>query len=232
MHPTDKTARIAGALYLALVFTGVFTLMYVPGKLIVRGDPAATAANILTHEMLFRTDIVIGLVSSVLFMAVALALYRLLSGVNGVLATLMVALVMISVTISFAFMLYNIAALVLFQGGGYLAVFSDAQRNALGLLFLHLDSQGNFVNEIFWGLWLIPFGVLVMRSRFLPWFLGLWLNVNGATYLALSFTALLFPNHYGAAYHLAMPLLFGEIAIALWLLIKGVKVRAKSEVAT
>lgn len=96
-----------------------------------------------------------------------MALYRLLSGVNKRQASLMVGLVLVSVAITFVNVLDNIAALTLFRGGDFLAVFDKHQLDALAMLFLRLHGEGHVVNEIFWGLWLFPFGVLVMRSGFL-----------------------------------------------------------------
>jgi hypothetical protein len=224
MHPTNKAARVAGAVYLSLVLTAPFSLLYVPGKLIVRGNAAATANNILTHEMLFRLCIVADLFSSVIFICLGLALYRLLSSVNKMWAGAMVALVLVSATIGFMNVLNNIAALTLFRGADFLAVFEKPQRDALAYLFIRLHNQGEFMNEVFWGLWLFPFGLLVFRSGFLPRFLGLWLMLGCFAYLVLSLIALLFPPYYDAAFRMAQPVLFGELAILLWLLIKGAKV--------
>lgn len=224
MHPTDKAARIAGAVYLSMVFTAPFSLIYVPNTLIVRGNATATASNILAHEMLFRLGIVADLISSVIFVCLAIALYRLLSGVNKTQASLMVALVLVSVAVGFMDVLNNIAALTLFRGGEFLGIFDKPQRDALAMLFLRLHGQGIVINEIFWGLWLVPFGVLVIRSRFLPRILGAWLILNGFAYVAISFTGLLVPQYNAIVYNIAFPVLFGEMAIALWLLIKGAKV--------
>src|SRR3989338_1524927 len=165
MHPTDKAARVAGAVYLSLVVTAPFSLIYIPRTLIVRGNATATANNILAHETLFRLGIVADLISSVIFIFLVLALYRLLSGVNKTHASLMVALVLVSVAVGFMNVVNNIAALTLFRGADFLAVFDKPQRDALGMLFLRLHGQGLVINEMFWGLWLFPFGVLVMRSR-------------------------------------------------------------------
>jgi hypothetical protein len=225
MHPTDKAARIAGAVYLSLVLTAPFSLLYIPGKLIVRGNATATANNILTHETLFRLGIVADLFSSVIFICLGMALYRLLSSVNKTWARAMVALVLVSATIGFMNVLNNIAALTLFRGADFLAVFEKPQRDALAYLFLRLHSQGQFMNEIFWGLWLFPFGLLVYRSGFLPRFLGVWLMLACFGWLVLSLIALLVPPYYEAAFRIAQPVLFGELAIVLWLLIKGAKVR-------
>jgi hypothetical protein len=225
MHPTNKAARIAGAIYLSTAVIAPFSFIYVPHTLIVRGDATTTAGNILAHETLFRLGIVADLISSVIFILLVMALYRLLSGVNKTHASLMVILVLVSVAIGFMNVLNNIAALTLFRSADFLAIFDKPQRDALGMLFLGLHGQGNVINEISWGLWLFPFGVLVIRSGFLPRILGLWLIVNGFAYLALSFTGLLLPQHQDMAVRIAYPVVFGELAIALWLLIRGAKVQ-------
>jgi hypothetical protein len=228
MHPTVKAARIAGAIYLSMVITGPFSLIYVPSKLIVRGNAAATADNILAHETMFRFSILADLVGQVIFICLAIALYRLLSGVNKIWAALMVALVLVSAAVGFVNTLNDIAALILFRGADFLAVFDKPQRDALGMLFIRLHSQGILIDEMFWGLWLFPFGLLVYRSDFLPRFIGVWLMINCFGYVVLSVTALFFPAYYEAAFKMAQPVLFGELAIMLWLLIKGAKVPTSS----
>jgi hypothetical protein len=232
MHPTDKAARIAGAVYLSMVLTAPFTLLYVPGKLILRGDAAATANNILAHETMFRLSILGDLFTHVIFICLGIALYRLLSGVNKTWALLMLAFVLVSAGVGFLSTLNNLAALILFRGADFLAVFDKPQLNALGYLFIRLHGQSIFMNEIFWGLWLFPFGLLVFRSGFLPRFIGVWLMINCFGYLALSVIAFFDPAHYDAAFRWAQPVLFGELAIMLWLLIKGAKVHVMAETAT
>jgi hypothetical protein len=226
MESTDKAARVAGAIYLSMVLVGPFSLMYVPGKLIVRGNATATAANILAHETLFSFGIVADMIGAVLFIGLGIALYRLLGRVNKTQASMMVAFVLVSAAVGFMNTLNNVAALTLLRGGAdFLAVFDKPHRDALAMLFLRLNSRGNIINEIFWGLWLLPFGLLVMRSRFLPRILGIWLIVNGFAYVALSFTGLLLPQYYDVAFRSAFPALLGEVAIMLWLLIKGARVQ-------
>src|SRR3954463_7616999 len=141
MHPLKKAARIAGAIYLSMVFTAPFSLLYVPNKLIVRGDATATASNILAHETMFRLSILGDLVGQVIFICLAIALYRLLSNVNRTWALLMVGLVLVSAAVGFLNTLNNIAALILFRGAEFLSVFDTAQRNALAMLFIRLHSQ-------------------------------------------------------------------------------------------
>ncbi len=208
-----------------MAVTAPFSLIYLPGKLMVSGNAAATANNLLASQMLFRLGIVAELITGVIFLLLVMALYRLLSGVNKNHARLMVGLVLVSVAITFVNVLNNVAALTLFRGADVLAVFGKPQRDALAMLFLGLHGQGIVVNQIFWGLWLLPFGVLVMRSGFLPRILGVWLIINGFAYVALSLTDLLASQYGQMAFRIALPALFGEIAIMLWLVIKGVKVQ-------
>ena len=224
MHPTVKAARIAGAIYLSMVFTAPFSLIYVPSKLIVRGNAAATADNIMAHETMFRLSIFGDLIGQVIFICLAIALYRLLSSVNKTWAALMVGFVLVSAAVGFLNTLNNIAAVILFRGGEFLTVFDKPRRDALGMLFIRLHSQGIFLDEIFWGLWLFPFGLLVFRSGFIPRFIGAWLMINCFGYVALSVIALFFPDYYQAAFRYSQPVLFGELVVMLWLLIKGAKV--------
>jgi Domain of unknown function (DUF4386) len=223
MHPTNKAARIAGIVYLLLVITAPFSLIYVPSKLIVRGNATATAGNILAHQMLFQLSTIAELAGQVIFICLAIALYRLLRDVNKTWAWLMVSFVLVSAAVGFVNVLNNTAAVILFRGGEFLAVFDKAQREALGMLFIRLHSHGHFINEMFWGLWLFPFGLLVFRSGFLPWILGLWLMFSCFGWLLLSVTAQLFPPYYDTAFRYAQPVLVSELAIMLWLLIKGAR---------
>ena len=233
MHPTDKAARVAGALYLSLVVTAPLSLIYIPRTLIVTGNATATAKHILAHEVLFRLGIVADLISTVIFIFLVMALYRLLSGVNKTHASLMVILALVSVAIGFMNVLNNIAALTLFRGSDFLAVFEKPQLDALAMLFLHLHGQGNVINGIFWGLWLFPFGVLVMRSGFLPRILGVLLIVNCFAYLAISLTSLLQPGYSNVVSRVALlPMAAGELSIIAWLLIKGAQVQPLAAAAS
>ena len=226
MHPTDKTARIAGAIYLSMVVIGPFSLIYVPGKLIVKESAGATAANFLAHETLFRYGVVADLIGTVIFICLGIGLYRLLRGVNRTQAWLMVAFVLVSSAVGFLNVVNNIAAFTLFRGGEFLTVFQKPELESLGMLFLRLHHEGIVIDELFWGLWLFPFGVLVYQSRFLPRILGAWLILNGFAYVALSFTSLLAPQYIALVGRITFPILFGEMAMMLWLLIRGADVKA------
>src|SRR5215475_144731 len=226
MHPTVKVARIAGAIYLSMVVTGPFSLIYIPGKLIVRGNATATASNILAHDTMFRFGIVAGLFGQVLFICLAVALYRLLGDVSKTWARMMFGLVVVAAAVGFVIELNNLGALILFRGGEFLSVFDKTQLDALGMLFIRLHGQGIMMAEIFWGLWLFPFGLLVFRSGFLPRWIGVWLMINCFGYVVLSMTALFFPAYNDKAFFYMQPVLFGELAIMLYLLIRGANVKA------
>ncbi len=232
MHPTDKAARVAGAVYLSLVVTGPFTLIYVPNKLIVPGNATATASNILAHEMLFRVAIVADLIGAVIFICLAVALYRLLAGVNKTQASLMVAFVLVSAAVAFVNVLNNIAALMLVRGGDFLEIFDKPHRDALAMLFVRLHGQGNVINEMFWGLWLLPLAWLVYKSQFLPRFLGVWLALGGLAYFILCVTSILAPQYQGRLFSFLQPAFFGELAFMLWLLIRGAKGRPLAAAAS
>jgi Domain of unknown function (DUF4386) len=202
---------------------GFFAMGYVPNKLIVQGNAAATANNIAASETLFRLGIAGELIGQAGFIFVALALYDLLKGVSRRHASLMVTLIVVSIPIAFLNELNSIAALVLVRGAGFLSIFEKPQRDALAMLFLTLHGHGFGVAEIFWGLWLFPLGLLVYRSRFLPRFLGVWLLFAGVAWVILSLTGLLLPQYQGKVDTYSQPAFLGEIALMLWLLIKGAK---------
>lgn len=223
MESLKKTARIAGLLYLLVAFTGPFVLIYVPGKLLVPGDATATANNILAHETLFRTYIAVGIVGELLFLSVVLLLFQLLKGVNRQLAAVMVILIFIDVPMAFLSIANQIATLSFVRGADFLAVFDKPQRDALATLLINIEKQGVLVSEVFWGLWLLPLGMLVYRSGFIPRFLGVWLFINGIAYVITSFTGILLPDQLDIVKKITFPILFGELALTLWLLIVGVK---------
>jgi hypothetical protein len=172
---------------------------------------------------LFQSYIIVGLVSELFFIATVLALYRLLKDVNRDLATIMVILVLIDAPLAFMSVANQIATLAFVRGADILSVFDTPQRNALATLFITIEKSGVFVSEIFWGLWLLPLAMLVYRSGFIPRFLGIWLFINGVAYVIVSFTGILLPQYLAIANRITLPVLFGELALMLWLLIKGVK---------
>ena len=212
-------ARVAGFLYLLANLPAPFALVYLPSKLIVRGDAAETANNILASESLFRLGIVGLLFNSIVNIFLVLALYQLLNVVNRNMATLMVIFMLVVVPIGMLNELNSLAILQLLSGADYLNVFTTGQLQALVYFFLRLHGQGLNIAEIFWGLWLFPMGYLVFTSGFLPRILGILLMIGCFGYVIESFAAFL-------GYNVSIIFFtgWGELLLLLWLLIKGVNV--------
>jgi hypothetical protein len=202
----------------------MFRPLYITGKLIIPDDAAATVRNISSHELVFREGIVADLLAGIGCILVALALYELLKGVDRKLAVLMVILGgLMPCVIDFLNVLNDVAALLLAHGEHFLSTFDKPQQAALAMLFLRVHDHGFLINEIFAGLWLFPFGILVFRSAFLPRLIGIGLIINGFAYLTISFTGLLTPNYVDRVTRVVSPAFVGEGAIMLWLLIRGAK---------
>ncbi len=218
-----KTARLAGLWYLLLGIAGAYSIIYVPSKIMVRGDAVATANNILANEFLFRTSIISDLISNTIFVFLVLVLYRLFKQVNERQAKLMVALVIVQIPAVFFMEAINITSLMILKGE-ILKTFELSQRQDLAMLFLQINDYGSLPLEMFWGLWLIPFGRLVYKSGFIPRIFGILLIIAGIAYVIDSSISLLFPSY---SVFVKQPTLLlvaiGEISIMLWLLIKGVK---------
>jgi hypothetical protein len=224
MTPLSKNARAAGILYILASAVGFVRLIYIPSALIVSGNAAATAGNIAAHELLFRWSIVSELLGAALWLFVPLALYRLFKEVDRGLATLMVILGgLMQVPLFFMNAVSDVAALLFARSENFLAVFDKPQRDAIVMLFLRLHHHGDLANEIFWGIWLLPFGLLVYKSRFLPRLLGIWLMIACFGYLALSLSGLLLPQWESTVFRLVQPVTLGELVVMLWLVIAGAR---------
>ena len=222
-----KTARLAGLLYLIMSIPAPYALIYVPSKIIVHGNAEATANNLIANEFLFRTGIVCQLFSQTVFIFLVLVLYRLFKIVNEHQAKLMVALVMVSIPIAFLMEAFNLTSLMILKGEVQKTLALEQQQD-LAMLFLKIHGYGIMIVQIFWGLWLLPFGQLVYKSGFIPRVLGVLLILAGIAYVIDSFTFLLFPGYSAFVNQYTFPFYFGELAIILWLLIKGTKAPAIS----
>jgi hypothetical protein len=227
MNSPNQTARLAGALYLVVVLTGLFSLMYVPSKISNWSEPETMINNIIAHETLFRLGIFVGIFGFIFFALLPLALYKLLSPVNKTQAVLMVAFAAVSVPISLTNMLHKFAVLTLLSKSNYLSGVDVAQLHTQILLHLDYYGNGNQLASIFWGLWLFPFGYLVYKSGFLPKIIGVFLMFGCFGYV-INFTGnFLFTTYDGSliAKMITVPGSLGEIGICLWMLIMGVKVK-------
>jgi hypothetical protein len=226
---TKTAARTAGLLYVLASIPGIFGLLYVPSRLVVRGDAAETARRILASPTLFRSGIVADLLGQAAFIVVALALYRLLKGVDRLLAALMVVLLVVQIPLAYAAEVHRLAVLDILDGAGPVAVLGAAARNAQVTMSLASWDNGMLVTEIFMGLWLFPLAILIWRSGFLPRFLGVLLVLAGFAYLADALTWLLLPAYGHAVGRIAGKLRPLELALPLWLLFMGAKDRPLAE---
>jgi hypothetical protein len=214
----NRTARIAGVLWFISLSTVVITVL-AQSQFVVSGDAIATANNVRGSEWQFNLGFVSDLIHQVIFIFSVLVLYKLLKPVNKNQAVLMVILALVGIPIAMLNQLNQLAALLLLSGSDYLATFQADQWGALVTLFLDLFDNGIHIAQIFWGLWLLPFGYLVYRSGYIPRILGILLIIAGMGYLIDVVTFFLFPN----LPPIALFTWWGELLIALWLLIKGVK---------
>ena len=231
MNSIKKQARVAGLLYLLASLPAPFGLIYVPSKLIVLNDATATANNIRASESLLRLGIGCELLGSILFILVVIALYRLFKPVNETHALAMMILILISIPISLLSVVNEVVALMVVSGADFLSVFDAGQLNALAYILMRLHSRAILVAEIFWGLWLIPFGILVFQSHFIPRILGYLLFLAALGYLASSLTLLLLPGYAPVVGKFASQLTLCELPIILWLLIFGAKERTQAGIA-
>ena len=222
MRWARNPGRVVGFWYLLLVLLGPLRLIYIPNKLFVHDNAAATASNIAAHQWLFRFGMLSDLAGAVVLIFLVLAFYRLFKGVDQQLAVLL-AIVggVMPALINFVNVVTDAGALMAAQGPDFLSVFDKSQRDALVLLFLRLHHAQIIAAEILWGLWLFPMGALAYKSRFVPRFIGVWLIINGVAYVVLSLTGLFFPDYQDKVFAYSQPALFGELAMMLWLVFKG-----------
>jgi hypothetical protein len=225
MASLKKKARIAGLWYLGFTL-GPFYLLYVPSQTVVHNNAAATAVRVLGHETLYRWGMLAETLGAVIFVGLSLALYRLFEDVDRHRARQLVALVLVSAALGLVNVVFSATALLVFHGGDAFAGFDGHTREAVGMLLLRMHGQANGINQIFWGLWLLPFGWLVVRSRFLPRWLGYWLLLDGLAWVFVGITWFFFPDYTDALFRYLQPVFLVELVAMLWLLIMGAKEQA------
>ena len=218
----NSTARLAGFIYLLLVLSGIFYLLYVPSQYIVSGDAASTVNNIIESEFLFRSGIAVGVLSNIFYLVLPFVLFDLFKDVNRNCAVLMVVLSAVSVPFSLFNMVDKVNVLTLLSGAQYLDPFSMEQIQVQVMLLLKSYSNGIQLIQIFWGLWLFPFGFLAFKSGYIPKILGISLMLGCFGYLIFFFGKLLFPDVTIPSF-VSWPSSFGEIGTCLWLLVMGIK---------
>lgn len=222
MTPARNPGRVAGLWYLALTLLGPVRLIYVPGRLFTTENASTIVQNLAAHTRLFGVGIVAELAGAVILIFLTLAFYRLFKDVNGTAAALVVIFggVMPAV-IDFFDAALDLQALEIARGAAFLSSIDKAHQDAIASLMISLGNHSNTAAELLWGLWLFPLGFLVYKSGFLPRFLGVWLYLNGFGYFGVWFAGIFAPQFQARAFNWTFPILLGEIALMLWLVIRG-----------
>jgi hypothetical protein len=224
MTTYNKTAKMAGVLYLLVIIFGMFSELVVGLKLIVPGDASTTARNIIASEPLFRIGFISGLLHHTSFFLLVLVFYKLLRDIHREYATLMLFFGLGSVPIMMLNMVNQFGALLLLKGDNYLTVFTSDQLQALALLFLNFHSYGYFIAGLFSGLFLLPLGYLIFQSGFIPKFLGVLIIIGCGGYLLELLTMFLLPNFEMIAFLGIAAAILAEGSLTIWLLLKRIDV--------
>jgi hypothetical protein len=219
----QQTARLGGALYLAMGLPGAFALIGFPRLFLVAGDATATASRIAGSPVLYRFSVFADLICAVFAVWMVMVLYDLFKDVHRGQARLMVGFALGMVATGLVNTVLMAGPLVLTSGADYLSAFDKHQLDALTVGFLALRSQGIHAATMYWGLWLLPLGILVYRSRFLPRALGVLVIIAGCTYVADSMAYYFLPEYARIIANAStLPQAAGEIGFTAWLLIRGV----------
>jgi hypothetical protein len=232
MNSNKKTARIAGLWYLGNIVLMAFSWIYVDSIIYVSGDAAATANNILASEQLLRLGFVSGLVGMICSLVAANMFYKLFKPVNRDLARLMVIFVVVDNSVLFLNTLFKFAPVLLLNSTDYLSAFETSKLQALAMMFLDLYKHGEWMCAIFFGLWLLPIGLLILKSDIIPKIIGILLIISCVFYVIQFFTFFLLPSRFESI----NPVLeagasIGEILFFLWILIKGAKERNPMDIS-
>ena len=221
-------ARIAGAFYLLAMLTGIFAQGFVSGRLVVDGDAAATATNILTHRGLFQLGFAVYLIEMACQIAMTALFYDLLKPAGRSVSLVAAFLGLTGCIIKTLSRLFFITPLFILGGAHYLSVFSTEQLQALALLFLRVNDHGAAIALVFFGFYALLTGYLTIRSTFLPRILGVLGIFGGLGWL----TFLYQPLGYRLFPYIAALGLLGAASLILWLLVFGVNEQRWKEQAS
>ena len=229
MHNPKRIARTAGFFYLCNIILSVLYMEYIPATIAVWDDPAATMNNLIANQSLFRWGIVAGITVHLSFILLPLTLYKLLQHVNKNYAVLMVVFALISVPMSFSFLFDQFDIIDLLKDYDTFGTLEKQQAHLKVMQLYESLFNGFFLCQVFWGLWLFPFGYLTFRSGFLPKTLGVFLMLGCLVYLIDVIGGTLVPNYYDYVNTriLIIPAAIGEIGSCLWLLLIGTKDKVK-----
>jgi hypothetical protein len=215
-----RDARIAGLLYLIVIVAGAFAQAFVRQRLVVPGDAAATAANLLANEQLYRWGLVADLVPLLCNVVLAVIFYELFCVVNRSLAALAVLFALLGTAIQASALVFHIGPMLVLAGGPALSALTETQTQALAYVSLRLQTDGYTIALVFFGCFGLCLGYLIVRSTFLPRILGVLMGIAGFCYFANSLVSFVAPSLSSIVF--LLPALLGEGALTLWLIFKGV----------
>jgi len=218
-------ARIAAILYLVVISAGIIAQMVIGGQIIVDGDAATTASNILAHQDLFQLGFTLYMIEMMCQIALAVLFYILLKPVNRNVALLAMVFFLVGCTIKTLSRLFYIAPLLVLGSSPYLTIFSAEQLQALALLLLNVNNQAAGMALAFFGVSTFLNGYLIFRSAFLPRILGVLSMLGGLGWLTF-----LYPSLGNQLFmYLILLGLIGSVSLIVWLLAKGVNVEKWNE---
>lgn len=222
----QPSARITGVVYLLYFLTAVSGGLFMRG-IVVSGDAAATAANLLAHESLFRLGLATNLIAMALYVAMTALFYELFKPVNRSLSLVAAFVGLAGCAVQTFSYVFDLATFAVLRGAPYLSILDGRQLQALALLFLKLQGQGETMSLVFFGLYDLLIGCLILKSTFLPRILGALMAVAGLGWLTVLSPTLL--DHLS---QVVLPLGFvAELLLMLWLIIRGVNVQRWQEQA-
>ena len=222
--PNRKMIRLAGVLYLLVIATGMFSELAVRQALRVPGDAQGTANLIMQHEQLYRWGVIADLVNFVLGIPILVILYRFFRLSNPIVATTAFSFAMVQTGVNAINMIFQLLPLNLLSGDAYLQSFSSDQLPALSVVSLQLQAQGYGIGLFFFGVYCLLVGYMLLAGRYVPAILGYLYMLAGLLYIAntlIMFLDLDFHNPWFV--WMMIPIFFAELALALWLLFKGLR---------
>lgn len=220
-------ARLAGLTYVILIVSGIFGIAHVPATLVEWKDPATTVSNIKNAELLFRLAIASQAICFISFIVLPILLYKLLGRESITAGFFMVAFALISVPVSLMSVVQYVNVLHLISDSPYLQGMPSDAIHWQVMQSLAVANNCGTITNIFAGLWLFPFGYLVAKSRLLPKVLGILLMVGCVGYLYEFFAG--FILEIGASpWYVTLISNLGGFAVALWLLVLGVRRQKES----
>ncbi|MCU1431740.1 MAG: hypothetical protein JWP95_845 [Actinotalea sp.] len=226
-------ARLAGVLYLALAALGGWAELAVRGTVHVPGDAAATAANIVVHETLFRLGLGADILMATVFVLLGLALFRLLHGTHPRGATALLVLVGVGAGSILVNLTFHVGALLAATDPAYTSALGPGTADTLALLLLDLHHHGYVLGGVLFGLWLLPMGWVAYRSPMFPRVLGVALVLGAAAWVADPMIAFTMPGAPVALRSIvSVPTSVAEFGLMLYLLVRGVRPAARAASAT